>query len=223
MKAITLHHAPATYGTPYCFLWLHPASLGEFNIYIDSPQKDQVPDLRISLSWFSGGFPLPTQTSAVERPVVSLGRQLSRTKPCNMATRRKQAHVPHPPHLFLKLNWVYVAILSIALSRKVASATWVLLALAKIYDNLELGLCIKFGPVRKDSVRQGGASPPLIIPPHAPFGSHPSTFDAVMDFYQGYLWLPVTFRSPPPLSSVFAVPGVLIFQGWWTNSWKQQC
>ena len=41
----------------------------------------------------------------------------------------------------------------------------------------------------------GGRAPPSLdqIPP--------APVHAVMDFYQGYLWLPATFRSPPPLSS----------------------
>ena len=34
-----------------------------------------------------------------------------------------------------------------------------LLALAKMYYNQELGLCIEFGPVRNDSVCRGGAPP----------------------------------------------------------------
>ena len=54
-----------------------------------------------------------------------------------------------------------------------------------MYYNLELGLCIEFGPVSNDSV-WGGA--PWIIPPlRRRCLSHASTFDAVMDFYQGYL------------------------------------
>ena len=40
-----------------------------------------------------------------------------------------------------------------------------------------------------------GGAPPLDQIPPAPV-------HAVMDFYQGYLWLPATFRSPPPLSSL---------------------
>ena len=40
----------------------------------------------------------------------------------------------------------------------------------------------------------GGGPPPLDQVPPAPV-------HAVVDFYQGYLWLPATFRSPPPLSS----------------------
>ena len=41
----------------------------------------------------------------------------------------------------------------------------------------------------------GGVPPPLDQIPPAPV-------HAVVDFYQGYLWLPATFRSPPPLSSI---------------------
>ena len=48
-----------------------------------------------------------------------------------------------------------------------------------MYYNQELGLCIEFGPVRVDSVRRGGAPPPLDQIPPAPV-------HAVVDFYQGY-------------------------------------
>ena len=49
-----------------------------------------------------------------------------------------------------------------------------------MYYNQELGLCIEFGPVRVDSVRGGGALPPVDQTPPAPV-------HAVMDFYQGCL------------------------------------
>ena len=65
-----------------------------------------------------------------------------------------------------------------------------------MFYNQELGLCIEFGPVRNDSVRRGGGALDQI--PAA-------AVHAVMDFYQGYLSLPATFRSPPPLSSFFKI------------------
>ena len=56
-----------------------------------------------------------------------------------------------------------------------------------MHYNQDLVICLEFGPVRRDSVRQGGPRAGSFPLRRRCLGPHPSTFDDVMDFYQGYL------------------------------------
>ena len=80
-------------------------------------------------------------------------------------------------------------------------ATWVLLALAIMYYNLELGLCIEFGPVRRDPFSHG---PPRIKSPMSLFGSQSRSEQELEQSFDSRTASErfATFRAPPPISSV---------------------